>query len=185
MKMWRFAVISYLRSTSEANLLASDLRRGEVRNLITRQYERWWNIDIDHLVSKHHFLRYAGRYVRRSPIAQYRITKITGREVQVRVKDKIQRQWVKLSYPLEEFVAVLAEHVPDHYRHAIRYFGLLAPRAKAQVSAALFLLLGQERRSRPRRLSWAFSLQRDFGKNPLVDRNGHTMRWIRRLKAST
>ena len=185
MRMWRFAVISYLRAAFEANLLASDLSCGELRNLLTRQYERWWNIHIDHLVSKDHFLRYAGRYVRRSPIPQYRIAKITDREIEFRVKDKIQRQWVKFSYSPEEFVAALAEHVPDHYQHAIRYFGLLAPRAKAQTSAAVFLLLGQKRRSRTRRLSWAFSLQRAFGKNPLVDRNGYTMRWISRLKPST
>lgn len=106
-------------------------------------------------------------------------------EIEFRVKDKIQKCWVKFSYRPEEFVALLAEHVPDHYRHAIRYFGLLAPRTKGQISAAVFLLLGQRRQSRPRRLSWAFSLQRDFGRNPLVDRNGHTMRWIGRLKPST
>ena len=50
-----------------------------------------------------------------------------------------------VSYTLEEFVATLAEHVLDRYQHGIRYFGLLAPGSKAGTSAALFLLLGQQK----------------------------------------
>jgi hypothetical protein len=78
-------------------------------------------------------------------------------------------------------VATLAEQVPNRYQHAIRYFGLLAPGSKARTSAALFLLLGQRQRPRPRRLSWAFSLRRDFEVDPLIDHRGQPMRWIGRL----
>ena len=132
------------------------------------QYERWWSIHIDHFESKKHFLLYAGRYVRRPPIAQYRFTKVTDREVRFWTKDKILKRRVNVSYTPQEFVATLAEQVPNRYQHAIRYFGLLAPGSKARTSAALFLLLGQEKRPRPRRLSWAFSLRRDFGVDPLI-----------------
>jgi hypothetical protein len=83
-------------------------------------------------------------------------------------------------YSVEEFVATLSEHVPDHYRHAIRYFGLLAPGSKHQTSAALFTLLGQEKRPRPSRLSWANSLRKHFGVDPLVDSGGRSMHWIGR-----
>jgi hypothetical protein len=163
-------------------VLASDSSLHELRTLLTKQYERWWNIDIDHFASKEHFLRYAARYVRRPPIAQYRFTKITDREVQFWFKDKIQKRRVNISYTPEEFVAILAEHVPDRYRHVVRHFGLLAPRAKALTSAAVFALLGQQKRSRPRRLSWSFSRRRDFGVDPLIDRRGKRMRWVGRLK---
>jgi hypothetical protein len=88
-------------------------------------------------------------------------------------------------YSIEEFVAVLAEHVPDRYRHGMRYFGLLAPRRKDRTSAALFALLGQEKRSRPPRLSWANSLRRHFGVDPLVDSQGRAMHWIGRLSPVT
>jgi hypothetical protein len=182
MHMWRFAVITYLRAALEAKVLTSDLSHQKLRARLKKQYERWWSIDIDHFASKEHFLRYAGRYVRRPPIAQYRFIKITDREVRLWTKDKIQRRRVNISYTPEEFVATLAEHVPDRYQHAIRYFGLLAPRAKARTSGAVFALLGQQRRPRPRRLGWAFSLRRDFGVDPLIDRRGKPMRWVGRLK---
>ena len=70
---------------------------------------------------------------------------------------------VSAEYSPADFVALLAEHVPDRYRHAVRYFGLLAPRSKARTTTAIFLLLGQRRRPRPRRLGWAYSVRRDFG----------------------
>jgi len=75
MRMWRFAVITYLRAAVKAKVLASDLSPRELRIRLKKQYERWWSIDIDHFASKKHFLRYAGRYVRRPPIAQHRFVK--------------------------------------------------------------------------------------------------------------
>ena len=181
MRMWRFAVIAYLRATLEAKVLTSDLSPQKLRTRLKEQYERWWSIDIDHFASKAHFLRYAGRYVRRPPIAQYRFVKVTDREVRFWTKDKIQKRKVNISCTPEEFVATLAAHVPDRYRHAIRYFGLLAPGSKTRTSAAVFALLGQQKRSRPRRLGWAFSRRRDFGVDPLIDRCGQAMHWIGRL----
>ncbi len=65
--------------------------------------------------------------------------------------------------------------------HGMRYFGLLAPRRKGQTFAALFALLRQEKRPRPPRLSWANSLRKHFGVDPLVDSEGRTMHWTGRL----
>ena len=181
MPMWRFAVITFLREALLAKALTSNLSNAELRTILRTQYERWWSIDVDHFESKKHFLRYAGRYVRRPPIAQYRFVKVTDREVRFWTKDKIQKRKVNISCTPEEFVATLAAHVPDRYRHAIRYFGLLAPGSKTRTSAAVFALLGQQKRSRPRRLGWAFSRRRDFGVDPLIDRCGQAMHWIGRL----
>jgi hypothetical protein len=65
---------------------------------------------------------------------------------------------------------------------AIRYFGLLAPGTKSRLWTALFFLLGQEMRPRPKRLSWRNSLRQCFGVDPLVDRTGEPMKWVRRQK---
>jgi hypothetical protein len=48
-----------------------EFERYGVRGVLTTESERWWSIDVNHFVSKKHFLRYAGRYVRRPLIAQY------------------------------------------------------------------------------------------------------------------
>jgi hypothetical protein len=182
MHMWRFAVITYLRAALEAKVLASDLSPKRLSACLKKQYERWWSIHVDAFASKEHFLRYAGRYVRRPPIAQYRFVKITDREIRFWTKHKILKRRVNISYTPEEFVSTLAEHVPDRYQHGIRHFGLASPRSNARTSAAVFALLRQQKRPSPRRLGWAFLLKRDFGKDPTIDSLGQQMRWAGRLK---
>jgi len=91
---------------------------------------------------------------------------------------------VELLWPKQMFVDALGEHVPDRYRHAMRYFGLLAPRSKRRTSTALFAALKQKKGPRPARLSWADSLTRDFGVNPLVDSRGQPMLWVGRRRPS-
>ena len=80
----------------------------------------------------------------------------------------------------KEFIELLADHVPDHYRHAIRHFGLLCPRSKNHTFGAIFVQLGQQRRPRPRHLSWAYSIEREYGINPLLDSQGEHMHLIAR-----
>lgn len=185
MHIWRYAVITYLRQAVDAKVLRSGLSSEQLRVVLKTQYERWWNIDIGHFHSKTHFLRYAGRYVRRPPIAQRRFVEISEHKVEFWTQDLRQRRVINKRYAVADFVAMLAEHVPDHYRHAIRYFGLLAPRSKQGTLAGLFALLGQEERPMPRRLGWAASLRKTFGIDPLLDSRGQPMHWVRRAKPIT
>ena len=130
MHMWRYAVIMYLREALTANLLSSNSSPTELKALFTAQYERWWNINVDHFKSKWHFIRYAGRYVRRPPIAQHRFLEITKATVQFWAKDLRLKQTVKIEYSTEEFVTVLSQHVPDYYRHGMRYLACWRPAQK-------------------------------------------------------
>ena len=181
MRMWRFAVITYLRAALKAGILVSDMSPWKLRTRLTEQYERRWNIHVDSFASKEHFLRYAGRYVRRPPIAQHRFVEITDQTVRFWIKDKRQKRRIEIPLPPEKFISLLAEHVPDRYRHAMRYFGLLAPASKARTFPAMFVLLKQSGRRPPRRLSWAFLRRKYSGVDPLIDSQGQTMKWVKRL----
>jgi hypothetical protein len=181
MHMWRYAVITLLRQALKAKALKSELSAPHLKVVLTTQYERWWNIDVAHFKTKWQFLRYAGRYVRRPPVAQHRFEKITDGVVEFWRKDLKLKKRMLTSYPAEEFVSLLAEHVHDRYRHAIRYFGLLAPGAKHRTSAVMFMLLGQEEAARPPRLSWRNALREYFGVDPLLDSHGQEMSWVGRL----
>jgi Putative transposase/Transposase zinc-binding domain len=181
MEMWRDSVITYLRAALRAHVLNSEGDGAELERVLTAEYKRpRWIIHIRKSMSKRHFLRYAARYARRPPIAQSRILSVSDREVEFSTKDKRLKRWVTITRSSKEFVTDLAEHVPDHYRHVIRYFGLLAPRAKSRTSAAVFALVGQNKCPRPKRLSWRASLQKYFGVDPLIDSHGQPMHWVRR-----
>ena len=188
MRMWRYAVISHLRLAFKAHVLRSDLTVQAFGELLSEAYEserhRRWIIFVDRIVSKAHFLRYAARYVRRPPIATWRLLKITDTEVEFVAKDTQAGRLVPKRVTIPQFVRLLAAHVPDKYRHGIRYFGLLAPRAKRLSRAALFTILGQISRPRPQRLSWRNSLIKYFGIDPLIDGRGQEMHWVRQERAT-
>jgi hypothetical protein len=160
MKSWRKAVIALLRAALRAGLLRTELTADQMEDLLTHLEKCWWSIKIQSFEDKGHFLQYAGRYVRRPPIAQRRITWIGERTVRFWFKDKKLRRRVEVQCSLEEFIDRWSQHIPERYQHAVRSFGLFAPRALRQTSAAVFTILGQERRPRPKPRPWADSVRR-------------------------
>jgi hypothetical protein len=181
MPAWRRAVIALLRAALRAGQLRTKMAADQIEEMLTEQENRWWSINIQSFTSKEHFLRYAGRYVRRPPIAQRRITYIGKQTVKFWYKDKKLRRPVYVQCSLEEFIDRWAQHIPERYQHAARSFGLFGPRALSQTSAAIFTILGQQRKPRPKPRRWADSLKRDFGHDPLLDETGKRMKWVRRI----
>jgi Putative transposase len=181
MSSWRKAVISILRAAAKAGQLVTKLSREQLAELLSRQEKRWWSVNIQSFEDKGHFLKYAGRYTRRPPIAEHRITSITDQTVTFWHKDKRLRRKVAIRYSKQEFVDLWAQHIPERYRHSVRSFGLFAPRLISRTANAIFVLFGQKRRARPKPLSWAWLIEHTFRRDPLLDRSGHRMKWVRRI----
>jgi Putative transposase/Transposase zinc-binding domain len=181
MRAWRSAVINHLRSALRARVLKSNLSVGELTKVLHKDRYPKWITFLDGITSKAHFLRYAARYVRRPPIASWRLREVTDEEVEFVAKDTKAKQFVLKRVPLPQFIRLLAPHVPERYKNAIRYFGLLAPRSKGKLLDALFLQLRQTRKPRPRRVSWRESLINCFNTDPLIDSRGQEMHWVNQL----
>lgn len=181
MKMWRYAVITFLRTAYNQGLVCTHLERGAFQQLLYEQCKRWWHVYCGEMRSKGQVLRYAGRYVRRPPIAEHRILQAGPQEVEFLTKDLKSRQTLVTSYTVAEFVDRLCHQVPDRYVNNIRYFGLLAPRTKGRLHDYIFQMLSQSRPSKPKRLPWAAALKKQFGVDPLIDSSGHPMRWSGRI----
>jgi hypothetical protein len=181
MHCWRGAVIALLRTALREGQLDTKMTVGEMEAILTEQEKRWWSIKIQTFKSKAHYLQYAGRYLKRPPIAQWRIIHIGEGTVRFLAKDKRQKRLVYVECSEEEFIDRWAQHIPERYRHAVRSFGLFAPRALRQTSAAIFVLLGQRRRTRPKRRLWADSIKRDFRRDPLLHSSGNRMKWVRQV----
>jgi hypothetical protein len=91
--------------------------------LLADKYEVGWHVDMQERISKSHFLGYAARYIRRPPIAQHRFQEIEGPVVKFLTKDTATKETVLDELPKEEFIHILADHVPDKFVHAVRYYG--------------------------------------------------------------
>src|SRR5689334_21876285 len=177
MKLWRHGIVIYLRLALAAGILKSDLRSWQLRELLADKYEVGWHVDMQERISKRHFLGYAARYIRRPPIAQHRFQEIRP-VVKFWTKDTATKETVLDELPKEQFIQILADHVPDKHVHSVRYYGLLAPRSRSRAFAIMFKLLGQKRRPRPRRLSWEEMILKYFGRNPRIDSRGQMMQHV-------
>jgi hypothetical protein len=184
MGLWRLAVTEYLRRAHSERLLKNSPASKIFDVVIRKQALRRWNIHITPRMTKKHFLGYAGRYVRRLPISQRRILRVTPDEVTYQSKDTGTKTLIDRCCTPEVFIGMISQHVPDRYQHSMRYFGLLAPRTKRRSLPAIFEILGQLRRSKPTRERWADSLCRLFGVDPLLDATGSRMTWVRSLQAT-
>jgi hypothetical protein len=155
----------------------------QLKELVQGQRDLWWKPMVREYDTQHEFLKYIARFLRRSPMAEYRFQPSPEGVVRFLYKDKKAGEIGVAEHTAEEFILLLADQVPDKYRHGVRYFGLLAPRAKAVRYAAFLHLLGHRVRLRRRRLRWAASLLATFGYDPLLDSHGERMVWSHRLSA--
>ena len=138
MEAWRRAVIALLRAALRAGQLCTKMAVDQMEEMLTQQENRWWSIKIQSFKSKEHFLRYAGRYVRRPPIAQRRITDVGERTVTFWFKDKKLRRRVYVQCSLEEFIDRWAQHIPERYQHAVRELWAVCPaRSQANLGSHL------------------------------------------------
>lgn len=76
---------------------------------------------------------YIGRYARRPPLSELRIKDYTGKYVTFEFKD-YRNNGSKVLYTLKtiRFIKNLIRHIPQHYFHVIRHYGLLASRVKSK-----------------------------------------------------
>jgi hypothetical protein len=174
MLAWKLALLAALDTASKDDVLESDLSHDEFNNILETEGRRKWNVYVRPLVSKRNVIDHIGRYIRKPSIAQYRLTRIDDHHVQYRVKDTRNRRLTPVSYLNEEFIRLLIPHVNDRYCNSMRYFGLLAPRSKTLL-IHVFSVLKQQERPRLVRLSYAESIFRTFGKNPLIGLDGQPL----------
>jgi Putative transposase/Transposase zinc-binding domain len=177
MLAWRYAVCAFLSRAHKMGRLTCSLSPDEFRELLLDKFRYKWNVFISRASAKAHRLKHDGRYIRRPPFAQHRLKFVGENEVEYLVKDTRNKQFVLKRYTKEEFVDIMIQHVPAPRRHAVRFFGLLAPRCKAKNWTALLLVLGEDSRVRPARLPWRWRLLKTFMRDPLLDSQGQVMRW--------
>jgi hypothetical protein len=180
MRAWRYSVIAFLAEALKKKVLQPTLFGKDLMNTFMVQHKREWHVFITHAMSKAHFLEYAGRYIRRPPIARHRLKIVKDATVEYLAKDTRNDRFQPLRFSSEKFLHILMQHLPSSRRHGMRYFGLLAPRSNPML-AAVFMLLGQKRRLKPSRLDWASLHLKCFGQDPLVDDRGERMHWVGRL----
>lgn len=182
MRLWRGAVLDLLRMALHARRLRTTMTIDEMEAMLTEQ-ERWWSVKIQSLDSVEHFFQYGGRYARRPVVAQSRITylNLDTETVRFSAKDKYSGKRIQIRCSLERLIDLWAQHILKCYKHAVRYFGLFAPRSVNRMFDLIFSSIGCKRQPRPTPPRWAESVKKLTGRDPLLDPIGQRMHWGSRL----
>ena len=165
MHLWRSAVLGLLRAALREGRLRTMMTVDEMETMLAGQ-ERWWSVKVQTINSAEHFFQYGGRYARRPVIAQSRITDLDldSQTVQFSAKDKHSGKFVQIRCSLEKLIDLWAQHILKRYKHAVRYFGLFAPRAVNQMFDRIFSAIGCKRQQHPDPPRWANSLKEITGR---------------------
>ncbi len=195
-RRWQQIVLAPLRSAAMEGWLNSDLAEDDLLRTLTEEAATRWVSLAKDLEDGKQYLRYMGRYLRRSPITNNRLLPSPDGYVvfkfwrklpwySARLPEDVETRYGKFKrpetarHPTSEFFQLLADQIPDRYGHGVRYFGLLAPRSTARYRIFLQLLGKTVRSRRVGGQHWLFWRMKRFGINPLLDTEGKRMKWDR------
>jgi hypothetical protein len=180
---WRYALLDRLELEVRLGRLKADVSHEQLLKDIDYERRRLWHISEHRCTNKQDLLSYVARYIGRPPIASSRILEFDIHRVRFRYRDKRDDDRVhEVTIPTQEFLNRLIEHIREPYKHGVRYFGLLSPRAKSTRYRAFLRLLGQPELVPVRPFRWADGLYQSFGVDPLLDSLGNPMTWSHSLQ---
>lgn len=173
---WRRGLLDFFELTVGKGSLQSTRNRRTLLALIARFRTRPWKVIISENRGIRQILGYVARYLRRPPMADYRIQRWDKDSVSYLWRDKKSYGVVREEIlPVQQFIARFIDQIPDKGIHGVRYFGLLTPRARQCKFEAFLRLLPTPRPQPVRRLRWASSILEMSGRDPLIDSAGNRM----------
>jgi hypothetical protein len=179
---WRRGILDFFELAVGSGSLQSTRNERTLLALVARYRTRPWKVIISENRGIRQILGYVARYLRRPPMADYRIQGWDKENVRFLWRDKKSRGAVREEIiPIHLFISRFIDQIPDKGMHSVRYFGLLAPRARECRYEAFLRLLPTPRPRPVRRLRWASSISETSGRNPLIDSAGNRMERVGHL----
>lgn len=173
---WRCGLLDFFELAVRKKSLQSTRSERTLLALIARYRSLPWKVIISENRAKRQVLGYVARYLRRPPMADYRIQGWDKDSVRFLWRDKKSRGAVREEIiPIHLFISRFIDQIPDKGMHSVRYFGLLTPHARKCQYEAFLRLLPTPRPQPVRRLRWASAKWRTSGRNPLIDSAGNRM----------
>lgn len=147
--IWRYNVISFIRSSVKKKLLI--LPQSISLNLnafLDSLYSKVWYVNLGKKLPNARFtIIYIGRYTKRPVIAESRILEYDGKFVLFSYEDQISSKTFCVRLSVEEFIARLIRHIPDKGFRQIRYAGIFATRIRSKLIPAVNNMLENMRKS--------------------------------------
>jgi hypothetical protein len=174
--MWRYAVLSLLRSEFKAGRLKLPRRLRHLKTYTALNswlnvlYQKTWVVHLNKQSDNQKAtIEYLGKYLKRPPLGESRIQSYNGQSVVFEYLDHYTDTTQTVTLPVLDFLARLITHIPDRYFRNIRYYGFLAQRVRGQFLPLVYRLLNQFHRTiHAVYRTWRDMLTACFGRDPLT-----------------
>jgi hypothetical protein len=106
-------------------------------NLLNKLGRAKWHVEIDPAYDHAQGVyKYVGRYIRRGPISEKRITAYDGETITISYAHPEKHRRSAFRLKADEFIARLLRHVPEKGTHVVRAYGLFHPNCRDKLDAA-------------------------------------------------
>jgi len=175
MTKWRYKIIKLFRDEYNAGTLVIPEKikiflnhTYTFNNFLNEQYDRYWHVHCAQPTNSHKKnVEYLGKYIKRPPIAESRLTHYDGNNVVFQYLDHKTKSLKEKFLSVEEFIGKFISHIPDIGFRMIRYYGFLSTRLRKKLLPEVLQLLGQKANKKSPAPSHANMMKDEFNVNPL------------------
>lgn len=175
MKMWRYRIITIFRQAAKNHELNFPQKLKHLNNYLTFNswlnvlYQKHWIVDVSKKHQDHSITtKYIGKYIKRPAIGDARIISFNDNQVKYKFKDHHTNSTATKVTTIDEFIALVIQHIPDKNFRMIRYYGALANRVRGKLLAKIFELLGVTQQDNNVSISYRQLMMQTFRCDPLV-----------------
>lgn len=131
-------------------------------------YQKSWVVHLQKKSDNHkHNVEYVGRYLKRPPIAETRITQYDGKNVTFQYLSHYTKQKTSITLTVPDFIARLIRHIPDTNFRLIRYYNWLSNRTRSKLLPIVYELV-KHQAIHFANVTWRELYKRSFGIDPLI-----------------
>jgi Putative transposase/Transposase zinc-binding domain len=150
MPMWRYAIVDLLRQSYDALVLPKDLKaqcptKAAFSRWLDGHYRKPWIVHFARPSESHvRNVNYLGRYIKRPPLSQSRLTHYDGKTVAFDYLNHRNGRHQVAEFETQAFIDRFVQHIPDKHFRMINFYGFLANRVRGQWLPKVYALLEQE-----------------------------------------
>ena len=175
MQRWRKAILDWLEScldredfTPLPSTVEGVSDRAALRLQIQQYRNRYWHVYLQK-PSKSHVrnVNYLGRYIKRPPIAESKLTDYDGKNITFRYLNRKTQQHENKTLDAMTFIEKLTDHIPDKNFRLIRYYGFLANSVRGRLLPLVRSLLNLPEPQPTAPMNWRSMQYQAFGEDPM------------------
>ena len=173
-KRWRHQLIATLKNEFANGSLKLPKKMQHIKT--QRQFDAWinqfarnnWMVFLQKQTSnKKANIDYLGRYIKRPPLAEARITKYDNNTVSFSFFDHKTKTTRTKRMPAHIFIGSLVMHIPDKYFRCIRYYGFLSNRSRGKLLPIVKAILRNNASTTILTMTWQELHKSEFNQDPL------------------